>query len=297
MNILSVNGISKSYKKEVLRDLSFDIGKGEVVGLLGPEGCGKTTLMRIISLLTHADCGDLKVCNIDGRVKRKNYLKNISYITDVPALYENLRGYDNINFIRKINQISKENMADILEFIELGDKINDRVENYSLYMKQKLALGIALLKSPKLLIWDQPNSNLNIESSEKLKELLIRTWKTYNMAILISSNRLSYIQDICHRILFLRDGEIVSNSIDDIKLRSQNMILTIKNPIKEIDSIKTIRGINSVEVYQPNRVCINVMKDNTAYLLQEITDRDVQYSKLEVITDIMENNQGVIYKC
>lgn len=295
MSILSVKNISKSYKKQVLCDVNFDINEGEIVGLVGPNGVGKSTLMKIISLLVSPDSGQVKVCDIDSITSRKEYLKHMSCIIEVPALYEMLTGYANINFIRKINNVSKEHMYDILKFVNIGDMINEKVKNYSLGMKQKLALGIALLTTPKLLILDEPNNGLDPQASMELKELLLRLSRENNMSILISSHILSDLNKVCSKLLFLKDAKIIDSDIANINLESQNIVLTVANPRVIIESIKTIKNIDNVTIVTDNKICINVMKDKVASVIQEITENNISYSNIEIVSDIMDSVYRSVY--
>lgn len=295
MSILSVKNVSKSYKKQVLCDVNFDINEGEIVGLVGPNGVGKSTLMKIISLLVSPDSGQVKVCDIDAITSRKEYLKHMSCIIEVPALYEMLTGYANINFIRKINNVYKEHMYDILKFVNIGDMINEKVKNYSLGMKQKLALGIALLTTPKLLILDEPNNGLDPQASMELKELLLRLSRENNMSILISSHILSDLNKVCSKLLFLKDARIIDSDIANINLESQNIVLTVANPRVIIESIKTIKNVDNVTIVTDNKICINVMKDKVASVIQEITENNISYSNIEIVSDIMDSVYRSVY--
>lgn len=215
MEILSVSNLNKSYNKKVLDNLNFTINKGEVVGLIGPNGAGKTTLMKILCLLSKADSGEVKLCGISNNNKkdREKYLANLSAIIETPALYENLSGYDNIDFIRRINKISKERMDEMIKFINIGDMINNKVKQYSLGMKQRLAIGIALLSSPNLLILDEPTNGLDYDGIIEFRKLISDVVKDNDVSVIISSHILSEIEKLCQRLLFLKDGKLIDEKI------------------------------------------------------------------------------------
>lgn len=223
MEILSVSNLNKSYSKKVLDNLNFTINKGEVVGLVGPNGAGKTTLMRILCLLSKADSGEVKLCGISNNNKkdREKYLSNLSAIIETPALYENLSGYDNIDLIRRINNLSKERMNEMIEFINIGDMIKHKVKQYSLGMKQRLALGISLLNSPNLLILDEPTNGLDYDGIIEFRKLISEIVSKNQVSVIISSHILSEIEKLCQRILFLKeckliDENISKDSVDDM---------------------------------------------------------------------------------
>lgn len=223
MEILSVCNLNKSYSKKVLDNLNFTINKGEIVGLVGPNGAGKTTLMRILCLLSKADSGEVKLCGISNNSKkdREKYLSNLSAIIETPALYENLSGYDNIDLIRRINNLSKERMNEMIEFINIGDMIKHKVKQYSLGMKQRLALGISLLNSPNLLILDEPTNGLDYDGIIEFRKLISEIVSKNQVSVIISSHILSEIEKLCQRILFLKeckliDENISKDSVDDM---------------------------------------------------------------------------------
>lgn len=215
MELLNVENLRKSYSKKVLDDINFIINEGEVVGLVGPNGAGKTTLMRILCLLSNADSGEVKLCGISNKSnkERETYLRNLSAIIETPALYENLSGYDNLEMIRRINNLSKDRMNEMIAFVNIGDMIKRKVKEYSLGMKQRLALGIALLNSPKLLILDEPTNGLDYDGIIEFRGLIEKVVANNKVTVIISSHILSEIEKMCHRILFLKDGKIIDASI------------------------------------------------------------------------------------
>jgi ABC-2 type transport system ATP-binding protein len=211
MNILEVNHISKSFSgKKILDNISFSISEGEIVGFVGPNGAGKTTTIRLITNLIHSDKGNVSICGCDLIKEREKALSNAAAIIENPSLYTFLSGFDNIDFIRKINNISKEKVNKIIEFIGLSDRINDKVKKYSLGMKQRLALGICLLTEPKLLILDEPTNGLDPSGTLELRKILVSLTKENKTSILISSHILSEIEKICDKIIFIKDGKIIS---------------------------------------------------------------------------------------
>lgn len=295
MDILNVENINKCYKQKILNNISFSIVQGEVVGLVGPNGVGKTTLMKIISKLLQEDSGEIKICGVSNRDNRKKYLSNFSSIIETPALYEMLTGYDNINFIRKLNNVSKENMMKALKFINIGDNIYDKVKNYSLGMKQRLALGIALLTSPKLLILDEPTNGLDPHGVMEFRELLISLAQEKHIAILISSHILSDLDKICSKLLFLKSGEIIEFDLNNIKSNNQKIILTVENPNNVILNIKEIEGVDDVEIADNNKIYITLNINKKPQFMEEIYRRKIKYSDIEIVNDSMENLYKGVY--
>jgi len=292
MIVLDVKNINKSYKnKKVLKDISFSINEGEIVALIGPNGAGKTTIMKIISNLLSSDSGSVKICGLSANKNREDYFYKFSSIIETPALYENLSGYDNINFIRKINNISKEKMNEILEFVDIGSSIKNKVKNYSLGMKQRLALGIALIKEPKLLILDEPTNGLDPNGVIEFRELLKKFASENGISVLISSHILSELDKISTRILFIKDGELVNLEKVEKTENYQTILLTVKNP-KEILSIMSKFDFIDKLSINNNDVIINIEKNKTSKLISLLIKQDIEYSNIQ----IENNNIEKIYK-
>lgn len=292
MTILNIENINKSYKnKEILKDVSFSINEGEIVALIGPNGAGKTTLMKIISNLLEPDSGTVKICGLLAKDNRVGYLSKFSSIIETPSLYEMLSGYENINFIRKINNISMEKMNSILKFINIDKSINEKVKNYSLGMKQRLAIGIALINEPKLLILDEPTNGLDPEGVMEFRELLKKISSESGVSILISSHILSELDKICTRILFIKDGELVES--DDINKNNeiQIVILVVEKPQEVIKLIQEIDLVDKVNITD-NKLIIYVEKNKTSKLMTRLMDKNIEYSNIE----IHNNNIEKIYR-
>lgn len=295
MSILEVENVTKNYKnKKVLKEVSFSINDGEIVALIGPNGAGKTTIMKIISDLLEQDSGTVKICGLLANKNRVEYLSKFSSIIETPSLYEMLSGYDNINFIRKINNISIDKMNNILEFINIGEAIQDKVKSYSLGMKQRLALGIALINEPKLLILDEPTNGLDPEGVIEFRKLLKKFAAENGMSILISSHILSELDKICTRILFIKEGELVDMEDINRKQEYQTIKLTIENPQEIHKSIEKIELINRSYVID-NKVIIQLDKGNTSKLMSLLVEKNIQYSNIEIENNSIEKIYSDVY--
>lgn len=230
MNVLSVNNISKKYKnKEILNRVSFKIDEGEVVGLIGPNGAGKSSIMKIISNIVIPDDGEVRICDISVKEDRNKYLSYFSSVIENPSLYENLSGYDNLNFIRKINKKSKKEFQEVLEFIGIKENINNKVKTYSLGIKQRLNLGIALIAEPKLLILDEPTNGFDVSATNELKKLIKFLAQSKKISILISSHILSDLDKVCTRKIFINNGKLVLNNVIEKNKDLQKIILSVED--------------------------------------------------------------------
>lgn len=294
MKILEVQNLSKSYKKkQVLKNINFSIDEGEIVALIGPNGAGKTTIMKIISNLLKQDSGIVKIEGISAKDNLIEYLSKFSSVIETPSLYEMLSGYDNINFIRKINNISEEKMNNILSFVDIGHSINDKVKNYSLGMKQRLALGIQLMTEPKLLILDEPINGLDPQGVIEFREMIKKLASENKMSILISSHILSELEKVCSKILFIKDGELINDNYNKIQ-NYQTVILTVDNAKKVFNQIEKIEIVNKIKIID-NRIIIKIKAEDTSSLMGSLVNNKINYNNIEIVNNNIEKAYNEIY--
>lgn len=209
--ILAVKDIEKSYGKDkVLKGISFEIEKPQIIALVGPNGSGKSTLLNIITNLLGADKGQVTVLNKSN--KDPEIFREISFMQDNSVLYDYLTGYDHLQFIGDLQKISKEQILKTVDRIGISSYLNKKVGKYSLGMKQHLLLTMAVLNQPKLLILDEPLNGLDPTSAIKVRNLLLDIYRS-GTAILLSSHNLAEIDRVTSQILFLKDGSLIKEDI------------------------------------------------------------------------------------
>ncbi len=208
--LLEITSINKTIKKhEILKDVSFNVASGEIVGFIGPNGAGKSTTLKIVMDLIKANSGQVTIEGIAVRQDRVKALSKVGSIIESPSLYKYLSGKDNLQIVRRVRKLSKASIPKVVEQIGLSKRINDRVYKYSLGMKQRLALGMALLGEPALLILDEPTNGLDPTGIIELKEIIVRLAKKENVGVLVSSHHLLDIEQICDKFVFIKEGSIV----------------------------------------------------------------------------------------
>ena len=220
--ILEVNNLSKSFgKRKVLDDINMEIFEGDIVGLIGPNGAGKTTFIKTILNLYKYDKGNVKICGYDTKKDLANALSKIGCIIENPDMYENISGRKNLEITEILNKDDdKEYTNEMIKLVKLEDRINDKVETYSLGMKQRLGLANALLKRPKLLILDEPTNGLDPLGIKELRETLKKISNEQNMSILISSHILAEVENVCDKIIIINEGKIVKKfGIEEVKYK------------------------------------------------------------------------------
>jgi ABC-2 type transport system ATP-binding protein len=208
--VLEVTNLNKSFgKKHVLKDVSFNVKPHEIVGFIGPNGAGKSTTMKCICNLIFPDSGVISVNGHDLSRNREKALASQSALIESPGLYMDMTGRENLKLIAGLRSVSKERLEEIYAFTELKDALNRRVSGYSMGMKQRLALGIAIMSKPKLLILDEPSNGLDPTGIIHLRNTLEHLIATEDIAILFSSHQLGEVEKLADRIICINEGKMI----------------------------------------------------------------------------------------
>ncbi len=207
---ISITNISKSYKDvKALQNISFEVKPGELFGLIGPDGAGKTTLFRILTTLLFADEGSATVAGFDVVKEYKNIRNSVGYMPGRFSLYQDLTVEENLNFFATIFGTSIEENYDLIKdiYVQIEPFKNRRAGKLSGGMKQKLALSCALIHKPKVLFLDEPTTGVDPVSRKEFWEMLKRL-QLKGITILVST---PYMDEaaLCDRIALIQDGKIL----------------------------------------------------------------------------------------
>ena len=249
--MLEIKDLKKSFKaKEVLKNLNFSIKEGEIVCLLGNNGAGKTTVINCILRMIQADSGSIL---LDGRdiftYKNKEYFSKVNALLESSVnVYDYLTGWQNIEYFSGLLNIDSgnEKIKTYISLFELEEAIHEAVGTYSRGMRQKLALLIALMSSPKLLLLDEPTLGLDIQSKLSVIQILNTIIKTEKIAVLLTSHQMDVVQKLQSRILILKDGVVHEFDKTDYEDKDLYLVSFIKDNVPECD---TVRG-SFQDIYQ-----------------------------------------------
>lgn len=213
MEILKCENLTKKIKNKVIvENVSFSINKGDIVGFLGPNGAGKTTIIKLILGLIKITEGKVFINGFDIEKDFVKAIEKVGAIVENPDLYMYLSGYDNLKITaNNYKNISKERINEVIKIVGLEKRIKDKVSTYSLGMRQRLGIAEAIINSPELLILDEPTNGLDVEGIIEIRNL-IKDLSNHGIAILISSHNLSEIDNLCNRIIAIKNGKIVEDS-------------------------------------------------------------------------------------
>lgn len=210
-NVLQIKNLQKEFKDtQVVNLSSLSVQQGEIYGFLGPNGAGKTTTMKMILSLITRTAGEIEVFG-QSIGTDKQYLNQIGSMIEEPSYYPNLTGYENLLVFQKILGFDKKNIQETLKIVGLDQPKNKKklVKDYSLGMKQRLALAFALVKKPRLLILDEPTNGLDPAGIHEIRELIIKLAKEQGITVFISTHILSEVEHIADRVGIINHGQLV----------------------------------------------------------------------------------------
>lgn len=209
--IIQIENLSYGYSKhkKVLEDISLNVPKGSIYGFLGANGAGKSTTMRLIMGLHKSDTSNaIKVFGEDVSKIYPEGFRRIGSLIDYPAFYSHLSGYDNLKVVCIIRNLDISKIDEILELVGLTEAKNIKMKKYSLGMKQRLAIGLALISNPELLILDEPVNGLDPQGMVEVRELLVKLNQEHGITVFISSHLLQEIDKMVTHLAIIADGKI-----------------------------------------------------------------------------------------
>ncbi len=211
--MLTVSDLSKTFSRnapKALDEVSFSVEKGEIYGLLGHNGAGKSTALGIMLGMVYPDSGDVKIGDVSIRTHREEALRKVGAIFEAPAFYGYLSGLQNLKVLTSYSGgVDKKRLDEVVEWVGLKDRIKHRVETYSHGMRQRLALAQAMLPGPEILILDEPTDGLDPEGIVEFRDQLFELRDAFGVTILMSSHLLGEVEQVCDRVAILQKGKQV----------------------------------------------------------------------------------------
>lgn len=278
-------------KEPLIKDLHLQVEKGAIYGFLGPNGAGKTTTIRLLLGLLPAPASAVTLLGTSLSQNRMSVLSRIGSLIEQPSLYEHLSGWDNLEITRIVRNADKQRIPEVLQLVRLTDAAHRKVKNYSLGMKQRLGVALALLSNPELLILDEPVNGLDPAGIIETRELLLRLNKELGMTIFLSSHLLSEIEKLVTHIGILHKGSLIfQGSIAELKQINSNANMI---QIKTANNAKAIFLLNQkYNVTQREGQLLEIPFENNeqvASIAQLLITAEIQLYQLTISSKDLEN--------
>lgn len=229
---ISISGLSKTYgKSKVLDNVNIELEKGKIYGFIGENGAGKTTLMRIITGMAYQTEGICKVEN--------DLLGKIGFIIENPALIPELTAYENLKYKKILNDVTEEGIINnVLKEVGLEKARDKKIKNFSLGMKQRLGIAMALICQPKLLILDEPINGLDPSGIVEMREILSNLNKKHDITIMLSSHILSELYQLATDYIFISKGRIVKKcSLEELNEAFKKWIVLETDDLEKTEKV------------------------------------------------------------
>ena len=278
--ILKCENLYKNFgKKQILKNVSFELYSGDILGFIGPNGAGKTTTIKLILGLQGITEGKVTINGYNIERQFEKAIEKVGAIVENPDLYMYLTGYENLKLISNLyDNIDKNRIDEVVKLVKLEKRINDKVSKYSLGMRQRLGIAQAILHKPNLLILDEPTNGLDPEGIKEMRELLINLAKKEKMAILISSHNLAELDNLSTKVCIIKNGEIIETSdIESIKKESKE-----DYQVFEVDNTEKIKSIlKSAIILDERHFKIDIQKGEIPEIVKLLVKEEISLYKIQ----------------
>ena len=286
--VLSTKSLAKKFKKKVaVNNININIHRNEIYGLIGRNGAGKTTLMKMVVGFIQPTKGEIELF---GDKDLNNQRKRIGCIIENPALYSNMSAVENLEIQRKLLGIKdKSCIKQVLSTVGL-DTDNAKIKKFSLGMKQRLGIALALIGNPEFLILDEPLNGLDPEGVKDIRDLILKLHKEQGLTFIISSHILGELSKISTYYGIINSGILVEEfSAEELNSRCKRYIeLKVDNSEKACDIIEAILHTSNYDVLFNNTIRIYDFLDNTGLVNSELLKSGVIVESLTILSQDLE---------
>ena len=289
--VLEVLGLKKRIGlKTIVEDITFDMREGEIIGLLGPNGSGKTTIMRMIVGLTKISKGDVYCFEKPLGLGKNAMLKEVGSMIETPEFYNYMSGWSNLKQIARVcgKKVTRARMKELVEFVGLSKVIRKKVKTYSLGMRQRLGLAQALLNDPKILILDEPVNGLDPQGVQDFRNKLKEIAAT-GVSILISSHLLDEIEKLCDRVIVIEKGKIIAD--DKLEhLISEEVVKTLiaTHDVEKSEMLVRELGIR-YELTKEGFVFKNLSREEKTRIISYLVNNNVELDTVRELHTSLED--------
>lgn len=289
-HVVLTHNLSKQYSgKYCVRDLNLSVAEGEIYGFLGPNGAGKSTTLKMILGLTRPTNGFVTVFEKGFEKNRGFILSQTGSLIESPSYYGHLTGLENMRVVQKLREVADKNVMQALKIVRLEKQKDKKVSQYSLGMKQRLGIAMALMSFPKVLILDEPTNGLDPAGIGEIRELIKSLPQLYGMTVLLSSHLLSEIEQIASSVGIINDGEMLfQGSMEELKSKSQPTIKIKTRNNKLAQELLRINGFSSMQSGE-SLVFENLLDDEVIKVNQSLVTSNIDVLRIEEHKKSLEN--------
>ncbi len=234
-------------KNKIVDHVTIEIKPGEIFGLLGANGAGKTTIMRMVTGLIKPSAGQIMINGIDLAAQHEDALSEIGAIIESPDLYKHLSGQMNLKIMANMSRdVDDKRIEEVVAFVGLTNRIKDKVSKYSLGMRQRLGIASALLSNPKVLVLDEPLNGLDPDGVKEMRNTFLKLAREHQVSIIISSHILSEMEQVCDRFSIIDKGVLIETlDMSETNLETDQMHYDFEF-LNEVDAVLVTNALSSM---------------------------------------------------
>ncbi len=292
MYCLETNNLTHKFseKEVVLNNINLRIIEGSIYGFLGPNGAGKTTTLKLILGLLKKQQGEILIFGKSIEQNRIPVLKKIGSLIESPSFYGHLTATENLSLLQKVYQCPKERIKEILSLVGLSDTNNKKTSRFSLGMKQRLSIAIALLHNPSVLILDEPTNGLDPNGMIEVRELLTQLNQEQGTTIIISSHLLAEIEKLVTDVGVINKGSILfQGTLEELKSKQKESLFTVFDTNNIEKTMQIISDNDLTPRLEDGKIILpSVPKNTIARITQQLINADVEVYEIGNIKNDLE---------
>jgi len=290
--VIATEGLTFNFGSQtVVKSLSLQVPEGSIYGFLGPNGAGKTTTIKLLMNLLQVQEGSIHIFGKELKSNRIEILSQIGSLIEQPAIYAHLTGKENLLNRALLLQVPKSRVDEMLALVHLTQAANKKAGQYSLGMKQRLGIALALLSDPKLLLLDEPTNGLDPNGIIEVRELLIRLVREHGKTVFVSSHLLLEIERMATHVGIINFGELLfQGSVEELQSHSKPQIqIEINNTADAANYLKRnnfeVTDVDNEHIYVPytskqQMAEINALLNQMGYIVYSISKQQKDLEKL-----------------
>ena len=258
-SVIQVQGLTKKFGHHftAVNDLSFSVNKGDVYGFLGQNGAGKSTTIRMLLSLITPTSGSIEIFGMPLQANRAAIMQNVGAVIEKPAMYEYLTAYQNLKIFSALSGVSKTRvqLLNELDVVGLATRAHDLVRTFSQGMKQRLAIAMAMVNDPQLILLDEPTNGLDPQGIADIRNLILQLSRVQGKTVLVSSHLLSEIEQVATRLIIIDKGcKLVEGDSKDLFDKSKTVV-----------AIQTLNNIEATKQLMQTSWASHVLVDRSSY--------------------------------
>ncbi|RLE37473.1 ABC transporter ATP-binding protein [Candidatus Acetothermia bacterium] len=289
MPVVEAQGLGKRYNGfQVVHDLDLTIDEGEIFGLLGPNGSGKTTTILMLLGLTEPTSGSVSICGYDPVRNPIAVKRRVGYLPENVGFYDDLTARENLRFVARLNGMRDRDSAakidELISLVGLEDAADRPVRTFSRGMRQRLGIADVLIKDPEFVILDEPTSGIDPEGAIKLLDMIVELRNSRGMTVMLSSHLLHQVQRICDRVGIMHRGEIVAKGTVGELGKGEKGEEQLELQVDEITPLllSRLREIEGVSAVEPDgdRIRLTCTQDVRAEVARTVVEHGASLLEL-----------------